>query len=72
MIKRTKRCCRQTKDCHQHKASYLIRRGERLDDFALQGHVCYCKSKNDLITQKNAHLVCVNGESEGVFSELPQ
>ena len=43
-----------------------------MKDFVLKGHVCYSKSKNELITQENAYLVCVNGKSKGVFSELPQ
>ena len=42
-----------------------------MKDFVLKGNICYSKSKNDLFTQKNAYVVCVNGESKGVFAELP-
>ena len=41
-------------------------------DFVLKGHICYSESKNELITQENAYVVCVDGKSKGVFSELPQ
>ena len=44
----------------------------RVNNFVLKGHVCYSKSKDELITQENAYVVCVNGKSQGVFSELPQ
>lgn len=30
------------------------------------------QSKIELITQENAYVVCVNGKSKGVFSELPR
>ena len=35
--------------------------------FVLKGHVCYSKSKskNELITQENAYVVCANGTSSG-------
>ena len=42
-----------------------------MKDFVLKGNICYSKSKNDLFTQKNSYVVCVNGESKGVFAELP-
>ena len=42
-----------------------------MKDFVLKGNICYSKSKNELFTQKNAYVVCVNGESKGVFAELP-
>ena len=42
-----------------------------MKDFVLKGNVCYSKSKNNLFTQKNSYVVCVNGESKGVFAELP-
>ena len=42
-----------------------------MKDFVLKGNICYSKSKNDLFTQENAYVVCVNGESKGVFDELP-
>ena len=43
-----------------------------MSSFVLKGNVCYSKSKKELITQENAYVVCVNGTSKGVFSELPQ
>ena len=43
-----------------------------MNDFVLKGHICYSKNKNELITQENAYVVCINGKSKGVFSELPQ
>ena len=42
-----------------------------MKDFVLKGNICFSKSKNELFTQKNAYVVCVNGESKGVFAELP-
>ena len=48
------------------------RGGVRLKDFVLRGHACYSKSKNELITKEHAYVVCVNGKSKGVFSELPR
>ena len=51
----------------------MIEREEsRLNSFVLKGHVCYSKSKHELVAQENAYVVCVNGKSKGVFSELPQ
>ena len=43
-----------------------------MKDFVLRGHACYSKSKNELITKEHAYVVCVNGKSKGVFSQLPQ
>ena len=43
-----------------------------MKDFVLKGHVCYSRSKNELITRENAYVVCVDGKSKGVFSELPK
>ena len=43
-----------------------------MNSFVLKGHVCYNKSKNELITQEKAYVVCIDGKSKGVFSELPQ
>ena len=43
-----------------------------MSDFVLKGHICYSKNKNELITCENAYVVCVNGKSKGVLSELPQ
>ena len=40
--------------------------------FVLKGHICYSKGKNELITRENAYVVCIDGKSKGVFSELPQ
>ena len=42
-----------------------------MKDFVLKGHVCYSRSKNELITKENAYVVCVDGKSKGVFSEFP-
>lgn len=43
-----------------------------MGDFVLKGHICYSKGKNELITRENAYVVCIDGKSKGVFSELPQ
>ena len=43
-----------------------------MNDFVLKGHVCYSKSKVELVARENAYVVCVNGKSQGVFSELPR
>ena len=43
-----------------------------MGDFVLKGHICYSEGKNELITQESAYVVCIDGKSKGVFSELPQ
>lgn len=42
-----------------------------MKNFVLKGHVCYSKSKTELLTRENAYLVCMDGKSKGVFGELP-
>ena len=43
-----------------------------MKDFVLKGHVCYSKSKNELVTQENAYVVCTDVVSQGVFDTLPE
>lgn len=40
--------------------------------FALKGNVCYSKDKDNLIFLENVWLVCENGLSAGIFTELPE
>lgn len=38
----------------------------------LKGDICYSKSPTDLFTQEGGFLVCEQGQSAGVFAELPE
>lgn len=40
-------------------------------NFVLKGTICYSRDKDTLLTLPNHYLVCVDGKSAGVFSELP-
>lgn len=40
-------------------------------DFILKGNICYSQSINELRCVENGYLVCVNGKSAGVFTEIP-
>lgn len=40
--------------------------------FVLKGNVCYNTTPQDVSCTEGAYLVCVNGKSAGVFSELPE
>lgn len=40
-------------------------------NFVLKGQICYSKSAQELITVENGYVVCKDGCSEGVFTELP-
>ena len=36
--------------------------------FAIKGDICFCKTKDQWTTMKNAYAVCENGISHGVFA----
>lgn len=40
--------------------------------FAIKGDICFCKTKNQWTTMKNAYAVCETGISQGVFAQLPE
>ena len=40
-------------------------------DFVLKGNLCYSETPQRMITAPGAYLVCVDGKSEGVFTQLP-
>ena len=40
--------------------------------FAIKGDICFCKTKDQWTTMKNAYAVCENGISHGVFAQLPE
>ncbi len=40
--------------------------------FVIKGDVCYNVSPTQFDTRKDAYVVCVDGVSQGVFSELPE
>lgn len=40
--------------------------------FAIKGDICFCKTKDQWTTMKNAYAVCENGVSQGVFTQLPE
>lgn len=41
------------------------------DSFVLRGNICYSESMTQLNTVADGYLVCENGMSKGVFTELP-
>ena len=41
-------------------------------NFILKGNICYSKSPQVLETRENAYLICEDGISKGVFSEIPE
>lgn len=43
-----------------------------MKDFILKGHICYSVSPQELITKENSYVVCKDGKSQGVFSEIPE
>jgi guanine deaminase len=43
-----------------------------MGNFVIQGDICWSKDPYSLETMPNSFLVCINGKSAGVFSELPQ
>lgn len=43
-----------------------------MKNFVLEGHICYSLSSTEISINKNSYLVCENGKSVGVFSELPE
>ena len=40
--------------------------------FAIKGDICFCKTKDQWTTMKNAYVVCETGISQGVFAQLPE
>ena len=43
-----------------------------MENFILKGHVCYSEDQNHIRIVPDAYLVCENGRSAGVFTELPE
>lgn len=41
-------------------------------NFILKGDICYSLDAQHLATRENGYLVCVDGESQGVFEEIPE
>lgn len=41
-------------------------------NFAIKGDICFCKTKDQWTTMKNAYAVCETGISQGVFAQLPE
>ncbi|MDO4746237.1 MAG: amidohydrolase family protein [Bacillota bacterium] len=42
-----------------------------MKDFILKGNICYSKNKKEINTLENSYVICVDGKSKGVFSEIP-
>ncbi len=40
-------------------------------NFILKGDICYSKDKNNIICSENSYLICENGKSAGVYTDLP-
>jgi guanine deaminase len=43
-----------------------------MENFVIQGDICWSRDPNSLETMPNSFLVCEDGKSAGVFSQLPQ
>lgn len=43
-----------------------------MKNFVLKGNICYSKNKEELITVERGYLVCKDGKSAGVYTELPE
>lgn len=43
-----------------------------MKNYVLKGNICYSKSKNELQVVEHGYLVCKDGKSEGVYTELPE
>lgn len=41
-------------------------------DFIIKGDLCYSQTISNIQTQKDGYLVCVNGQSKGIFSTMPE
>ena len=41
-------------------------------DFVLKGNLCYSETPQHIITAPGAYLVCVDGKSAGIFTQLPE
>ena len=39
--------------------------------FILKGNICYSKNKKELATLKDSYVICVDGKSKGVYTEIP-
>ena len=42
------------------------------ENFVLKGNICYSQDSRTLICVEQGYLVCADGESAGVYKELPQ
>ena len=42
------------------------------ENFVLKGNICYSQDAQTLVTVEQGYLVCADGESAGVYKELPQ
>lgn len=42
-----------------------------MKSFVIKGTICYSRSTRELAVHENSYAVCVDGLSQGVFSELP-
>ena len=43
-----------------------------MKNYVLKGNICYSKNKNELHVVEHGYLVCKDGKSEGVYTELPE
>ena len=42
-----------------------------MNAFVVKGIICYCADTNELVVQEHGFVVCVDGRSMGVFSQIP-
>ncbi len=43
-----------------------------MESYILKGNLCYSEDQNHIRIVPNAYLVCENGRSAGVFTQLPE
>ena len=41
-------------------------------DFILKGNICYSETMDRLRVAEQQYVICVDGKSAGVFSEIPE
>ena len=57
---------------HYRSTDYLYIGEYFMTDFVIKGHICYSETKTEIRIVENGYLVCVAGESKGVYRELPE
>ena len=73
LTKQKKKCIMDSvRMIRTRKTHFMTGETERLMDFIIKGDFAYCKNQTELIAEKDAFLICINGRSEGIFREIPE